>query len=352
MLTAQMVKDFCLNELGVDKVGIANIERFKDAPADMSPTAIMPQARSVIVFIKRIPRGCYRGIEEGTHWASYTIFGYLGINRMTNAASYKLSRFVEHHGYEGVPLFSCSTSRELGPRGNKIPGKPRRDVSIHHRIAATLAGLGEIGWSKVFLTEEFGPRQRIGLILTDAVLEPDPMVIGTVCDRCKRCVADCPGALPKDKSVKIEVEGQTIEWSDIDIGKCKFIHFGLDRRISPFLVKRFPGLYMPAEEQETTWLESHDIGFLFFPSMPTLNALMQHERYLAVCGARGCIRACMKHLEQRDRVRNKFESGVFETKKPWMLDARPPHVEHHGFVYDPDEDDEKDVEFHGVPTWY
>lgn len=352
MLTSQIVKDYCINELGVDKVGIANIERFKDAPKDMSPTSIMPQARSVIVFIKQIPRGCYRGIEEGTHWASYTLFGYTGIARALNATGYKLSCFLEHNSYEGVPLLSCTSTRERGPRGNLIPGKPRREVTVHHRIAATLAGLGEIGWSKVFLTKEFGPRQRIGIVLTDAVLEPDPLVIGTVCDRCKLCVRDCPGALSKDKSVKLEIEGKTLEWADIDIGKCKFNHFGLNRQTSPFIAKRFPGLYMPAEEQEMTWLESHDLGFTLASDMPTLSAMMTPSKYFAVCGARGCIRACMKHLETRDRIEAKFEAGVFETKKPWLLDERPPQAKHGGFVYNPEEDDDSDVGFHGAPEWY
>ena len=72
-------------------------------------------------------------------------------------------------------------------------GKYPRDVNVSLRLAAVLAGLGEMGWSKVLLTPQFGPRQRLGLILTDAELEPDPVRIGRIRDRCKICVRDCPG---------------------------------------------------------------------------------------------------------------------------------------------------------------
>ena len=61
-------------------------------------------------------------------------------------------------------------------------------------------GLGEIGWSKVFIHPVFGPRVRIGNILTDAELEPDPILEpGTLCKRCMKCVKDCPGCAIPDK---------------------------------------------------------------------------------------------------------------------------------------------------------
>lgn len=339
MLTSEAIKKYATETLKVDKVGIANIERFKDAPPDMSPLNIMPQAKSVIVFIQRIIRGCSRGIDEGTHWGSYQMFGYNGLGRMIGKSSYKLGRFVEKHGYEAVPVSSSATIREFGPRGKSPkPGKPPREVTLQFRIAAVLAGLGEIGWSKVFLTEEFGPRQRIGIMLTDAELEPDPIVTGKLCDKCKRCVKECPGgSISKDKAISIEVEGHKIEWGDIDLGKCKLTHFGLNRKTSPFLVKHFPGLYIPIEDQEVTWLEAWHMGFAMFSKVPTYEALSHHcKSPVPICGARGCIIGCLKHLEKKDKLKNKFnDQKVFSEKEPWELPKKPPRMNHHGFVYDP-----------------
>lgn len=353
MLTSQKLKQFALEKVHVDALGVANVERFKDAPADMSPLSIMPNCRSVVVLTKRILRGTYRGIDEGTHWPSYTTFCYAGLNTRLEKANYKISRFIEQHGFEAAGVQANATSREWGPRGpSPAPGKPMREVVMQFRIAAVLAGLGEIGWSKVFLSKALGPRQRLSIILTDAELEPDPIRVGELCDKCKRCVAECPGnAIPKAKAVSIEVEGKKIEWGDIALGKCKLTHMGLNRKTAPFLAKRYPGLYLPVDQQEVTWKEAFDFGYTVFPSVPTYSALSKFG-VPALCGARGCIIGCMKHLEKRDKVENKFHTRpVFSEEKPWSLPEKPPHVDHHGFIYDPDKS-ETTLASDGSRGWY
>ena len=74
-LTSEMVKAKAA-ELGIDCIAIGNIERFRGAPKLMSPLTYFPEARSVIAVAMRIPRGTYRGIEEGTHWHNYTFYSY------------------------------------------------------------------------------------------------------------------------------------------------------------------------------------------------------------------------------------------------------------------------------------
>jgi ferredoxin len=355
MLTSESLKRYAIETCNVDKIGIANIERFKDAPADMSPLSIMPTAKSVIVIARRILRGCYRGIDEGTHWPSYTVFGYAGLTRLVVSAGYKIAKFIESHGYEGSPLLPCTSNREWGPRGpSPGKGKPKREVTVHHRIAATAAGLGAMGWSKVFLTREFGPRQRLGIVLTDAELVPDPLVTERLCDRCKRCVAECPAhAISKDRSVSITIEGQKFEWNDLDLGKCKLTHFGLNRTTSPHFCKRYPGMYLPIDEQEATWKEAHDLGFAVMKDVPNLEALRRFDGYLAVCGARGCAIGCMKHLEQRGKLSNTFHTRpVFNDAIPWRMEDKPRCAEHHGFVYDPALDEDLDKEQRDAPSWY
>jgi hypothetical protein len=39
----------------------------------------------------------------------------------------------------------------------------------------------------------------------------------------------------------------------------------------------------------------------------------------AICGAKGCTRACMMSLEARGKVKNQFKHP-FRTKKPWTMD--------------------------------
>jgi hypothetical protein len=167
---------------------------------------------------------------------------------------------------------------------------------VHFRIAAFCAGLGEIGWGRIFLTPQFGPRQRFGVVLTDADLEPDPLYDGPpLCDRCMSCVRDCPGdALSRCKSVKVTVAGRELEYSQLDVGACcRGMAGGEDCR--PFNVELEP----------------------------------VYEYARSVCAGRGCIRSCMDHLERRDKLSNRFRTP-FRDDQPWTMADQAPQVESGG----------------------
>jgi epoxyqueuosine reductase QueG len=57
--------------------------------------------------------------------------------------------------------------------------------------------MGQIGRSNLLLTPEFGPHQRLGAVVTEAELEPDPRRELELCiPDCVRCEEACPmGAL-------------------------------------------------------------------------------------------------------------------------------------------------------------
>ena len=47
-----------------------------------------------------------------------------------------------------------------------------------------------------------------------------------------------------------------------------------------------------------------------------------HTGYFAICGARGCIRACMNALEKAGKIENTFHNSFY--KKPsWLLPNKP-----------------------------
>ena len=69
-------------QLGADLCGFASMDRFEGAPKQMDPRYIFPDAKTCIVLAFRIPRGYFRGIEEGTYFANYTAMGYAGINEV------------------------------------------------------------------------------------------------------------------------------------------------------------------------------------------------------------------------------------------------------------------------------
>lgn len=319
MLTAQQVKDFA-KAAGADLCGVANIERFEGAPEQMDPRFIFPEARSAVVLARRIPRGVYRGIEEGTHWSNYTVFGYNRLNSwFLPKAQYDTACFIEDHGFEAAPIpndyaassVSFATGAPKPDYSRPVrEGLPNPDVLVDFRIAAFAAGLGEIGYSKVFLTPEFGPRQRFVLLMTDAPLQPDPIVEpGTICDRCLACVRECSGeAISADEVERIEVAGRTIKWGKLDVTKCSIAYRGGAPEYNPFMK---PGADPAPWQGEYTGgaVLQQQVGV---PTVTFVNG--------AIEGARGCVRACMIHLEETGRVTNQFENP-FRRRKPWRLEG-------------------------------
>ncbi len=341
MLTSQMIKEKAA-ELGIDAIAIGNIERFSKAPKLMSPLTYFPGAKSVIAIAMRIPRGTYRGIEEGTHWHNYTFYSYNKLNAYFRPRlSYELSCFIEDNGYEAVAHYPAV------PEGQGTMQEPVRegippDVVCSVRIIAAGCGLGEVGFSKVFLTKKFGPRVRLGLIFTDAVLEPDPILdTGDICIHCGACVRECPGnAIPsvKDTNSRLTVDfGEKQIWyGDVRMGRCTLSHHGMNNECSPFLKKEFPNMAFDVRNSEMTEEEAYIMSYTMaggrWGRKPSSNKVMgyydyiiNHTGYFAICGAKGCIRACMNALEKSGRIENKFHNP-FYYKKSWTLPNKPEAV--------------------------
>jgi epoxyqueuosine reductase len=336
-LTSEMIKQKA-KELGLDVVGIANVDRYKNAPPMMNPLSYFPECKSIVVTVMRIPRGTYRGIEEGTHWNNYTYYAYNRLNTLYRPRlTYALSCFIEDHGWEAVPHYPGVPERS--PFHDAVTeGKMLADINLSVRLMGVGAGVGEMGHSKVFLNEKFGPRVRLGSILTDAELEPDPIVEpGTICNKCGRCVRECPGcAIPpvkdKDKLVTVNIGDKDISWGDVDMGRCTLTHHGLNNTISPFLKKDLPNLEFDAAKAEITEEEAYRMTYpmglakwttALFDSpdgaiLHYYNYILNHVGYFAVCGAKGCIRACMDNLEKNNRIENKFNNNFYK-KKSWIL---------------------------------
>ncbi len=315
MLTSADIKKAGL-QFGADMVGIGNIERWEGAPLQMDPTKIMPECKSIIGMALRIFRGSLRGIEEGTHFANYASEGYGGITYMhAPAVTRRLCRLIEDEGYEAIPHGQNDEWRAIDNPGRMkyrhsvpvAPGKPRPDVMLHNRIAAFLCGLGEIGYSKVFLTPKFGPRQRLFFILTELELEPDPIYDGPqLCNRCMACVKACPGnAISPHTTVKVTLAGHQVEWGELNSRACDLAFRG-GGEIAP---EPLP------DSKEYVFGNVHRSSWSPYYKKP-------HNLYntgQAVCGGRGCVRACMISLEERGVLQNSFKEK-FRRRKPWSVD--------------------------------
>lgn len=320
MIDKEKIRKYA-KQCGADLCGFASMDRFEGAPKQMDPRYIFPDAKTCIVLAFRIPRGYFRGIEEGTYFANYTAMGYAGINEVYGPIVLReLCCYLEDYGYEAVPVpniaFRDNAPSQVDfrveePELISIPveeGKPAPDVLIDMRAAAYAAGLGEYGWSKVFLTPEFGPMQRFVALLTDFEVEPDPIFEGKICDRCMSCARMCTGgAISTTESDHLYIAGHDVEFAKLDKAACQNAYRGGIAEYNPFDVS--------GKGLGDDWATSQNrFG---------LELYMRHNHALE--GARGCMRECYIHLEKKGVLTHKFKNE-FRKKKPWKID-RSQHMD-------------------------
>lgn len=263
-------------ERRIDLLGVAPVERFDGVPPRHHPASIFPEVRSVVVIGKRIPRGALRGVEEGTQFDLYTMFGQHWLaDRMLAIATIGVAQFIEDAGWEAVPLQDLPP--EVPPPGVAVrPGQPPPNVIVDMRAAAVRAGLGRFGLYGELLTPRFGPRQRMQAILTDAPLDASPLATDPVCDRCGRCAAICPlGAIDPADTRAVEICGIVMEVARVDDAKCARCRNG------------------------ATPNPHHASG--------------RPDRLAALC-----TRTCIDHLEEQERVENRF-ANPFRQRPPWRI---------------------------------
>lgn len=313
-MNAQDIKNLA-RQCGADICGIASMDRFEGAPPQMDPRFIMPEAKSMIVMGFRVMRGSLRGIEEGTFFSNYSAMGYGGLTyNYIPMTVINMCRVIEDEGYEAIPIGHQSDWRAINNDGTIATnisrpveeGKPRPDIMLHLRICAYLAGLGEIGYSKMLITPEFGPRLRIGVILTELELEPDPIYDGPkLCNKCMACVRECPGnAISATKTVKVTLAGHQVEWGEIDVKACNDAFRG-----AAYCEEGETGDYI----QGRTDLKPGSHSPFYHKPKNLYNSGQ------AICGAKGCTRACMISLEKRGVLKNKFHTP-FRRKPLWSVD--------------------------------
>ena len=228
LITTNMVKALAV-ELGADLVGIGPVERWKYAPKKLRPEDHLPDAKSVIVVAIHHPDAVIELSGEPTphDMGPYGIQN--DMNRKLDYISFNIARLLEKRGYKALPKAASNIWRY----------RPYKNINTHftadfsNRHAAVAAGLGELGWNGLFLSPEFGPRQRVVAVITNAPLEPTPMYDGpSLCDRCFECVRACPtGALGKevDGLHVVKIEDKTYKYPRKNMWRCSWAeHWGID----------------------------------------------------------------------------------------------------------------------------
>ncbi|MHB1126179.1 MAG: 4Fe-4S binding protein [Bacillota bacterium] len=166
-------------EFGADLAGVAGYETLVAQNVTVDGT-ILPGLRSVIAIAARHGREAL--LSGNVQAAQYdTIYTYDAVAN----ASHRLVRYLEDSGYRAVavPAFIPIDMQE---------GKEGMIGSVDQRGVAVAAGLGTRGESGLLVTKRFGPRVRLGSVLTDAPLLPTPALQEELCTKCGICLERCP----------------------------------------------------------------------------------------------------------------------------------------------------------------
>ena len=99
-------------------------------------------------------------------------------------------------GYRHTRISSGVPADELPDLREKLPQK----------TIATLAGLGWIGKSCLLVSEDYGPRIRLGALLTDGPFQADRPVVHGHCNDCNACVVACPAGAIKGSNWSQELD--------------------------------------------------------------------------------------------------------------------------------------------------
>lgn len=259
---------------GIDLLGFAPKSRFEALPPEKNPFSIFPEGKTVILVGKRICRGSLRGVEEGTNFVDYNLFGKDWLeDEFLALACYGLTNTLEDFGWEAVPVFPNPC--ELAPTGVSVEaGRPAPNVFPDFDFAAVACGLCELGYNGLPLSPKFGSRQRFHMIITDAELPATPLLTESVCDKCMACVKACPMGAIGEECEEVEICGKVMTVAKIDYEKCKQCKNGAVKN-------RFSDAARP-------------------------------DRIAAVCN-----RTCMVCLEENARVSNLFEKQ-FRTAPAWV----------------------------------
>jgi epoxyqueuosine reductase QueG len=206
--------------VGADLVGIASVDVFQDAPERTHPASILPGAKRVVVVAVKYPDAT---IDQWGKPPAETMFCYQSVQAyMTGVVlpmvQFHVYRALERAGYLAIPVAPSGYWRYRDYK--EMKGGFYADFS--HRHAAVAAGMGDLGLNGLFLSPEFGIRQRMASVITTAPLRPDEPYCGKpLCNNCGRCLRMCPvQAFSTNERLSVRIGDKQISYARVDKWKC------------------------------------------------------------------------------------------------------------------------------------
>ena len=301
MLNAEFIKQKA-KEFGATICGIGNPELFKGDDPQRNPYSILPNAKSIIGFGIKIPRGLYSAMDIKSQYYNYTNLGVKYIDEaFAEIFLLKMGGIIENEGYDAclqryIPGIKIQGDKTMNPEVSKVyelefasaveEGKPVPDVIIDYNKAAVICGLGSIGLNGKIITPKYGTYMRFVFIITDLELEFDEPFKEELCDGCGACMNACPG--------------KAIDENGVDTWQCSVYYRGAHKS-NPFITDDFLKDHPEREailngekrfdrESATEIYDKRKI-------LPNT-----HFGYVPCLCGKACETACYKHLKEVGRI--------------------------------------------------
>jgi len=177
----EKIKELFIN-LGAEICGVANIDRFIDAPKGFHPADIYIDCKSVIVFAKSLPRGIAK-VNPRIIYNHFNSVSAMELDRIAYIASIEIEK---QYNVVAIPIpcdgpYDCWDEEKMEGRGT---------ISMKH--AGALAGIGTLGNNTLLINNNYGNMLNIGVVLTNLNLPSDPLAEKLCIDGCNLCKDSCP----------------------------------------------------------------------------------------------------------------------------------------------------------------
>ncbi|MCQ2738243.1 MAG: epoxyqueuosine reductase [archaeon] len=166
------VRKFLENE-GAADIGFADISTISPKLGLNSGIVFyIPYEKETIKSIKKAPTEEY-------------LAEYLELNRKLDEIAIKCEEFLIEKGYNAY----AQTTTRVGE-----DAEDNNQTFLPHKTIATRAGLGWIGKSALFVTNDYGSAIRLSSVLTNAKLDFGTPIESSLCRMCVVCRNECPGS--------------------------------------------------------------------------------------------------------------------------------------------------------------
>ena len=163
-----------LDTLGVEIYGFTNLE-------DMVPEKYK-QLTTGIAFMVPLSKVVMNEISDFEPTHEY-FHHYRTVNAFIDHVSLRVVMLLQSEGYDGLAI---PASQSVNTDENYYEGL------FQHRTTARMAGLGWIGKNGSLINPKYGPRVRLGTVLSNAALSYSQPIEVSKCGTCEACVLKCP----------------------------------------------------------------------------------------------------------------------------------------------------------------